>query len=90
MRHLFLTDHYPEEKGIFSDVVSHVVYCPLPSQESVNKAIALAELRGDPVSDALLYPGPRNGAIIRQDGEGFDYPIEYEPEMVYGADYGNS
>lgn len=88
MRSLFLTEHYPEEKGIFSDIRSRVVYCPLLSQNSVNEAIALAQLRGDSISDAGLYPGPRNGAIIRQDGEGFDYSIEYEPEMIYGAGYG--
>lgn len=89
MRCLFLTDHYPEEKGIFSDILSHVVYCPLISQDSIRVAIALAQLRGDTVSDVLLYPGPRNGAIIKQDAEGFDYPIEYEPEMIYGAGYGS-
>lgn len=88
MRCLFLTDHYPEEKGIFSDIRSRAVYCPLISQDSVTDCIALAEIRGDTVSDAVLYPGPRNGAIIRQDGEGFDYPIDYEPEMIYGAGYG--
>ena len=88
MRCLFLTDHYPEEKGIFSDILSRVVYCPLISGDSVRLAITLAQLRGDNVSDAVLYPGPRNGAIIRQDEEGFDYSIEYEPEMIYGAGYG--
>lgn len=88
MRSLFLTDHYPEEKGIFSDLYSRTVYCPLISQGEVRAAISLAELRGDNISDAVLYPGPRNGAIIKQDGEGFDYPISYEPEMIYGAGYG--
>ena len=90
MRHLFLTNHYPEEKGVFSDIASHIVYCPLSSQNAVDKAIELAQLRGDSISDSLLYPGPRNGVIIRQDSEGFDYPIEYEPEMIYGAEYETS
>lgn len=87
MRFLFLTDHYPEERGIFSDIRSRVIYCPLPSQGLVREAIALAQLRGDQVNDALLYSGPRNAAIIKQDGEEFDYSIEYEPEMIYGAGY---
>lgn len=87
MRVLFLTDHYPEEQGIFSDIRSRVVYCPLTTQESVREAIMLAQLRGDNISDSLLYSGPRNGAIIRQDGEEFDYAVEYEVEMIYGAGY---
>ena len=64
MRHLFLTEHYPEEQAIFSDLASRAMYCPLKSREAVQMAIALAKLRGDRVSDALLYPGPRNGAIM--------------------------
>lgn len=88
MRHLFLTEHYPEEQAIFSDLTSRAMYCPLKSREAIQMAIALAKLRVDSVSDAVLYPGPRNGAIIRQDAEGFDYPIKYEPEMIYGAGYG--
>ncbi|MEM8806839.1 MAG: hypothetical protein AAGF01_12500 [Cyanobacteria bacterium P01_G01_bin.38] len=86
-RHLFLADRAPQQQGTHSDLASKAMYCPLISQADIDKAVELADVRGDQVSSVMHYSGTANATIIRVDNRGFDYPIEYAPEMIYGADY---